>query len=74
MKVNAATASESARHQSAIEALARETRTEPAHVRQLYDKALARLEADAKVRGYLVVLAGRNVRAALREARKANPR
>jgi len=74
MQVNDAQAAESARHQSTIEALVRETRTEPAHVRRLYDEALARLEPDAKVRGYLPVLVGRNVRSALREARKASRR
>lgn len=74
MRVNDVKASESARHESAVEALARETGTEPGHVRQLYDKALARLEANAKVRGYLTVLAGRNVRSSLREARQANSR
>jgi hypothetical protein len=60
---------ESARHQSTIEALARETRAEPSHVRQLYDHALSKLEANAKVRDYLSVLAQRSVRTALREAR-----
>jgi hypothetical protein len=71
MHVRDAKAVESARHQSTIEALARETRAEPAYVRQLYDQALSELEANAKVRGYLSVLARRSVRTALREARTA---
>ena len=74
MAVNDATASEAARHQSAVEALARETGTEPGRVRQLYDAALARLEANAKVRGYLSVLAGRNVRSSILKAREATSR
>jgi hypothetical protein len=74
MQSNHAKASESARHQSAIEALALETRTEPARVRQLYDAALAQLEATAKVRGYLFVLAARNVRLALQKAHATNHR
>jgi cell division septum initiation protein DivIVA len=60
--------SDSARHQSAIEALARETRAEPARVRALYERELAQLGANAKVHGYLFVLARRNVKAKLREA------
>jgi hypothetical protein len=71
MQVRDAKAVESARHQSTIEALARETREEPSRVRQLYNHALAKLEANAKVRGYLGVLAHRSVRAALREARSS---
>jgi hypothetical protein len=57
----------SAQHGSAIEALARETGSEPAHVRELYERELAHLESNAKVRGFLSVLACRNVRMALRE-------
>jgi hypothetical protein len=60
---------ESARHQAAIDSLARETRAEPAYVRQLYEQELANLEANAKVRGYLFVLASRNVRSAIHKAR-----
>jgi hypothetical protein len=74
MHENNAKASESARHQSTVDALARETRAEPAYVRQLYDVALAELEANARIRGYLAVLAGKGVRAALRAARTANRR
>jgi hypothetical protein len=59
--------SASARHGSIIEALAKETGGEPAHVRELYERELARLEMTAKVRGFIPVLACRNVRMALRE-------
>ena len=74
MRLTNAKVYESARHQSTVEALARETRTEPAYVRQLYEKALAELEANAKIRGYLAVLAGKGVRTALRADRNANRR
>jgi hypothetical protein len=57
----------SAQHGSVIEALARETGREPAHVRELYERELADLEANAKVRGFLSVLACRKVRMALGE-------
>jgi hypothetical protein len=57
----------SAQHGSTIEALARETGGEPARVRELYERELAQLEAHAKVRGFLSVLACRKVRVALRE-------
>jgi hypothetical protein len=50
-----------------IEALARETGTELPLVKTLYEQALAQLETDAKVRGFLSVLACRSVRNALRE-------
>jgi hypothetical protein len=56
----------SALHGSTIEALARETGNEPVHVRELYERELAHLEANAKVRGFLSILACRNVRVALR--------
>jgi hypothetical protein len=56
----------SAQHGATIEALARETGSEPAHVSELYERELAHLEANAKVRGFLSVLAWRSVRMALR--------
>ena len=59
--------SDANRHQSAIEALARETAVEPSRVRELYERELAHLGANAKVVSYLLVLARRNVRAALRQ-------
>jgi hypothetical protein len=58
----------SAQHGSTIEALARETGSEPAHVRELYEREFAHLESNAKVRGFLSVLACRNVRMVLRDA------
>jgi hypothetical protein len=57
----------SAQHGSIIEALARETGTELSHVKELYEHELAQLEANAKVRGFLSVLACRHVRMALRQ-------
>ena len=57
-----------AQHGSVIEQLARETGGEPAHVKELYERELAHLEANAKVRGFLSVLACRSVRMALRES------
>ena len=56
-----------AHHGSVIEELARETGREPARVKELYERELAHLEANAKVRGFLTVLACRRVRMALRE-------
>ena len=66
--------SDAARHQSAIDALAREARVEPSHVSELYERELARLGANAKVLGYLFVLARRNVKAALLKERVGAPR
>jgi hypothetical protein len=60
-------APEAARHGATIEALARETGTEPAKVQELYEREFADLEATATVRSFLSVLASRNVRAALRQ-------
>jgi hypothetical protein len=57
----------SVQYGSTIEALARETGSEPAHVRELYEREFAHLESNAKVRGFLSVLACRNVRMVLRE-------
>jgi Protein of unknown function (DUF3562) len=57
---------EAAQHGAIIEALARETGTEPAKVQELYEREYADLEATATVRGFLSVLASRNVRAVLR--------
>jgi hypothetical protein len=60
-------AREPASHGPNIEALARETGTEPAKVQELYEREFADLEATATVRGFLSVLASRNVRAVLRQ-------
>jgi hypothetical protein len=59
----------SARHGSVIEALARETGGEPERVRELYEHELARLEGTATVRGFITLIACRNVRMALRDSR-----
>lgn len=55
-----------AHHGATIEALARETGAEPEKVQALYEREFAGLEATATVRGFLSVLACRNVRAVLR--------
>jgi hypothetical protein len=59
---------ESRRDGSVIETLARETGSEPAYVRELYEREVAHLEANAKIRGYVSLLASRNVRIVLRES------
>ena len=59
-------APEATPHGATIDALARETGTEPAKVQELYEREFADLEATATVRGFLSVLATRHVRAALR--------
>ena len=55
----------SAQDSSIIEALARETGREAAHVKELYEREFAKLEVNAKVRGFLSILAYRNVRTTL---------
>jgi hypothetical protein len=65
MAANVERVPELARRQAAIESLARELNAEPEHVRELFEQELAELEVNAKVRGYLHVLASRNVREAL---------
>ncbi len=60
-------APEAAQHGATIEALARETGAEPAEVQELYAREFADLEATATVKGFLSVLASRNVRAVLRQ-------
>ena len=57
----------STQHGSAIDDLVRETGSEPAQVKELYERELAQLEATAKVRGFITLLVSRNVRKALRE-------
>ncbi len=54
---------------SIVEALARKTGREAAHVKELYECEFARLEANAKVRGFLSILAYLNVRTALYKTR-----
>jgi len=67
MRTSDQAAPEAARHGTTIEALARETGKEPAKVQELYEREFADLEATATVRGFLSVLASRNVRAVLRQ-------
>ena len=55
----------SAQDTSIVEALARETGRDAAQVKVLYEREFAKLEATAKVRGFLSILAYRNVRTAL---------
>jgi len=50
---------------SIVEALAEATGREAAQVKVLYEREFAELEATAKVRSFLSILAYRNVRAAL---------
>jgi len=69
MRPNHPTAAGLATHQATIEALARESRADPEFVRKLYEDAIAELAANAKVRSFVTVLARRNVRSALLEAR-----
>jgi len=57
----------STRHGSVIETLARETGSEPARIRELYEREFARLEGSATVRGFISLIACRNVRLVLRE-------
>ncbi len=51
-----------------IQTLAQETGLRPEYIQQLYERELAQLEANARVTGFLSVLACRNVRLALRDA------
>jgi Protein of unknown function (DUF3562) len=54
---------------SIVEALARETGREAAHVKELYEREFAKLEATAKVHGFLSIFAYRNVRTTLNNTR-----
>lgn len=58
----------SGQHRSIVEALARETGREAAYIKELYEREFAKLEANAKVRGFLAILAYRNARTALCKA------
>jgi Protein of unknown function (DUF3562) len=51
-----------ARHQQVIEALAKENSTSVDHVRELYEIEHARIEADARVKTFVSVIATRLVR------------
>ncbi len=55
-------------HGEVIQALAQETGLQPEYIRELYERELAQLEANARLTGFLSVLACRNVRLAVRDA------
>jgi hypothetical protein len=57
--------SDPARHEQAIEALAKETHAEVDHVRELYEVEHARLHATARVKTFVGVIATRLVRKVL---------
>ncbi len=59
----------SGQDRSVVEALAWESGREVAYIKELYEREFAKLEANAKVRGFLSILAYRNVRTALCKAR-----
>lgn len=54
-----------ARHQQVIEALAKENSAPVDHVRELYETEHARLDAEARVKTFVSVIATRLVRNAL---------
>ena len=59
----------SAAHEGAIEALAREAHVPIAQVAQLYARELAVLTAGARITGFLTILTTRTVREILRQGR-----
>lgn len=61
--------SDAARHEQVIETLAQETRMPLAHVRELYAIEHARLDAQARVKTYVTVIATRLVRHVLHAER-----
>jgi hypothetical protein len=54
-------------HQTAKEAIAKETHTSLAEVDRIYEQELSALASDAKITQFLGVLAGKRVRAKLRK-------
>ena len=62
-------AGDPARHQQVIEALAKESRAPVDHVRKLYETEHARLDADARVKTFVSVIATRLVRNVLNSER-----
>jgi hypothetical protein len=62
-----------ARHQQVIETLAKENDTSVDHVRELYETEHARLNADARVKTFVSVIATRLVRNVLTAERDAKP-
>ena len=55
----------SAKHDQIIEALAKEAAVSVEHVREIYELECSRLDADARVKTYVAVIATRLVRNAL---------
>ena len=61
--------SPTAEHQAVIDSLAREMRADPEVVRQTFENALAQLKADARVPQFLVLIAARKTKEALKTKR-----
>jgi hypothetical protein len=61
--------SPTAEHQAVIDSLVRETRADPEVVRQTFENALAQLKADARVPQFLVLIAARKTKEALKTKR-----
>jgi hypothetical protein len=70
MRIQETAPKEFARHRSTIEALARDAQVEAAYVTELYEHKLGELQAHAKVRDFLQVLAARAVRSQLRRQQR----
>jgi hypothetical protein len=60
-------AGDPAKHQQIIESLARETRSDVDHVREIYEVEHARLNAEARVKTFVSVIAVRLVRNVLHQ-------
>lgn len=65
-------AGDPAKHQQAIEALAKESDTPVEHVRELYEMEHARLNSQARVKTFVSVLATRLVRNVLHAERSSD--
>jgi len=61
-------------HQRAIESLAEESQVPVNEVAQLYEDARAKLEVGARIRSFVGIFAIRNVRKALRQRSRGNPK
>ena len=64
-------ASDPSRHQQVIETLAKENSTSVDHVRELFETEHARLQAAARVKTYVAVIATRLVRNVLHAERNS---
>jgi hypothetical protein len=60
--------------QSPIEFLARESQAPVSEVAQLYEDARAELEVGARIKSFVGIFAMRNVRKALRQRSRRNPK